>query len=211
MSNWADQSGNSNDVAQATGAQQPPVNASSINSLPALTFSGTKLLSNTRTIITPGADRTVIGVIKNGAATAGGTVFHFRTAPPLMNFAAEQSGIGNFLMYSDASANVSQTAPQIVYDGNAHVLEWYMHVGASPGFVYDGVTKTIEAYSSFGNTVSSDTGGTALNLIGNYPGGIDPFLGDIAEGLIYDHLLTSGDQISLRRYLHGRYAINLGV
>jgi len=208
VSNWADQSGNGNDVLQASPGLQPAFTASSVNGLPGLTFASGTYLSAALDLMAVGHDRTIVAVIK-AATGAGGTITAQRTGTTF-NASVDEVHIGGAtLLYGDSLTVLLTDAATPRLTGSGQVWEWKAQVGSPPVVNLNAVTQTLGSFA--GSNVTSDTGGTgtAIGVRGDHA--TWPFNGDICEILIYDSVLSSGDLQQVRAYLQTKYAISLGI
>ncbi len=208
VSNWADQSGNGNDVLQASPGLQPAFTASSVNGLPGLTFASGTYLSAALDLMAVGHDRTIVAVIK-AATGAGGTITAQRTGTTFNTSVDEVHIGGATLLYGDSLTVLLTDAATPRLTGSGQVWEWKAQVGSPPVVNLNAVTQTLGSFA--GSNVTSDTGGTgtAIGVRGNHA--TWPFNGDICEILIYDSVLSSGDLQQVRAYLQTKYAISLGI
>ena len=131
----------------------------------------------------------------------------FGTAAPVWSVNVQDSLGTDLILYNDDVNHASELNPYAALNGAAHAAEFYSTVGSTIGFVYDGVTKAVQAYPGTTNTVSNDSGGTAASQIGNETTGAFPFVGTIAE--IFGGLgtLTASQKFRMRAYLAQRYAL----
>lgn len=200
---WADQSGNGNNVAQSNGALQPAFTASSINSLPAVTFNATagQQLANTLANLVPdNNNRTVIAVVKAATAWSSATVFDFRGSS--QDFSLLMGIGGTAYVWSNAvGVSLIPSPPSI--NGVPMVMElFYDNAGPTLSLNMNAAAQTLLTSSPGG-----DTGATGFQ-VGNRTGIADqPFDGDICEILVYDHVLTGDELAQLRAYLTYRSGI----
>jgi hypothetical protein len=211
VSQWSDFSGNSNDVANATGGQQPTVTASSINGLPAITWPGnsTVFLHNTVTnLVSSNAARTVIAIIKPGANSYA-WLFTFRRAAPVFAI-GWNNAFGFHWVYRDNQGANYEIVPNGPTPGTAYMLEFgYDGLGGDITFTHN---TTTEIVTDGGAGVLSDTGTTGFTVGANETAaGSTTFSGDVAEIIAYDHVITAAERLALRIYVQARYGIPLGV
>lgn len=204
VTNWADQSGNGNDVA-ATGT--PPVfNSSSINSLPGITFNAstpTPLENSISSVLTAGSDRHII-VVSKPSNPQGGTLICFRFTSLDSTWDVLTLG-GAQYFWSDGS-DLANTSAAVDYTATPIAVEFTGQVGSPP--TVDINTTSITLTTANNVTTESGTTGFAIGERPSSPG--QGWFGDICEVLVYDHVLSSPDLATVRTYLQARYNINLG-
>ena len=189
VSVWADQSGNGNNVSQATGSAQPTYNSSGgPNGQPYLNFAQAS---------------------NQFLASAA-----FSLSQPLFVWivANQSGGSGNQYSIDGRSANtlalliVSQT----IVDMNAGaVLSW---TSASAGtFQSYGMQFNGASSSLYSNNVSKASGSAGTNAVGGitigaFGNGGGGFLnGNIAEVIVYNSILSSDSLNTLESYGNARY------
>ncbi len=206
VSAWADQSGSGNDVTQASGSLQPTFNASSINGLPGITFSALKRLEGTTNPLASGSPRSIIVVAKSTSAS-GGVFIGIRESGPLFNAEIVNGGAvaGQCIFGSD---DVSYWKTGIQTLPTDIVAEFYGTVGSPLLANVNGTAQSLTVGTGSGNIVS-DTGSSGFT-VGNLQLGIGsdlPWIGDICEILVYDHILSPSDLATAREYLSTKYGI----
>lgn len=201
VSTWADQSGNGNNVTQATGSRQPAYTTSSavFNNRPCLRGDGVDdVLSNTGNVW-PTTSLTLFAVL---ASVSGGTAGEW---------------------FSDAQGGGN--APLHFYGGTE--TQWKRH-SVGPELTLTSATKTIITYSVTGSGAGSvekaykNGGGTVtvndaalaivdrkLFIFDAAAATIFPRKYDLAEFIIYNRVLSASEQRRVERYLSKRYVIPL--
>lgn len=206
---WADQSGNGNDVTQATSGSRPAFNATSVNGLPGVTFASGKQLANTVNVVPTSSDRSIIVVAKTSSAGGGGMLVGFRSTTICWNAQLTFDSVTAAFVYGSGAPQ----GPALInwtFDSLPHVFEEYGTLGSLVTIAMDGANKTVSPVTETGVVVAET--GTAGTLIGGSAGtGAQSWTGDICEVLVYDHILSEGDQKTLRQYLQARYGISLGL
>ena len=200
--NWLDNTINTNDATQGTGLNQPIFTENAINFNPTVDFDGTnhEMLSTT----TPNATMTIFTV-------AEGT---HNTTKHLLNLNGGGSG----------SVSIEQTAPTTFqgryYDGSAPsgvvtttiadgvpFLVNYDYVAGSNSELFDvGIsqgTASTNAYT-LPASVTAGIGTHPTNTARRWDGGI-------AEMIVYNQALTSGERDQVESYLAIKYGITLGI
>lgn len=188
VSAWADQSGNGEDIAQGTEANQPELVDDVVNGHPVIRFTRANTDFLTRAT-TPALSQpyTWVAVIK-------------RTDTATQWFVSGDALFRGMLYDSDSTlelfaGGLFDTADAV--DTNFHSLIGVLDGANSEGFI-DNVSA---------GTGDANTGALAGILIGCGPSGADPFGGDIAEVLLYDHELDTDERTELAAYIADRYGI----
>ncbi len=201
--NWLDNTINSNDATQATGLNQPIFTENAINFNPTVDFDGTnhEMLATTAS----NATMTIFAV-------AEGT---YNTTKHLLNL---NGGVGNATVSIEQTSSVAfqgryfdgavptGVVPTTIADGVPFLVN-YDFVAGSNSQLYDaGVAQT--AASTNANTLpASLTAG-----IGTHPTNTGRrWDGGIAEMVVFNQALTSGERDQVESYLAIKYGITLGV
>lgn len=188
VSAWADQSGNGNNVAQATATRQPLWVASepTLNDRPCLQFDGaldfldsTALMSS---LITVGAG--TIFCVARMTTGSGGAGMVTSVAPAFRNVSLEFAVTPTSNSRNNDGAVDTITTVYIL--GEWKVFQW-RHGG---GVLYQRQTLGTEASVASGNTASL----AGVERIGSAS---TPLNGQIAEVVIYDRELTVDEVTSL--------------
>lgn len=193
VSNWADSSGNNNDLFQLTASKRPIFTASDadFNNLPVITFDGVD-------------DLLVTNTFSGGKMIQPNTVFLVARWDATTNGTSMMDGIaaGNRASYKTTNGNHSLLVTALVEyenaDTNAHIftIEWN---GASSKFFEDG-----------GTSLSNNPGNHSLTgiTLGAQYDGSGPGEVTIAEVIIYDGLLSTTDQNTIGNELATRYGLS---
>jgi len=201
VSTWADQSGNGNDVTQATGSKQPAYTASSavFNNKPCLRGDGVDdVLANTGTVW-PTSTLTVFAVL---ASVSGGTTGEW--------FSDAQGG-GNAPLHFYGAAETQwkrhSTGPELTLTSATKTIITYSVTGSGAGSIE-------KAYKNGGGTVTVNDAALAivdrkLFIFDANTATIFPRKYDLAEFMIYNRVLSASEQRKVERYLGKRYAITL--
>lgn len=193
VSSWADQSGNGRNATMATSARQPTLVTGALNGLPVLRFDGAQSLY----MSTPAQPTrfTVFVVGKNSRTTNSFSMI----LGPGGNFPNNQLRWenGTQALFVGTSNNFP-----IIYSTIGDTRT-YHRLSAS----YDGSNMSV--YRN-GNLVSSHafstTGPWTLASVGSWYSTYF-LIGDIAEIIIYDRALSSGERASVNDYLQGKYLL----
>jgi hypothetical protein len=191
VSQWNDQSGNGHHVVQATDANRPALVTGVINAHPVIRFTR----ANTdRLVDTSGLSISQpYTLVMVAARTAtGGTQWVL------------SAGDGNYRCIGYDSDDTPQMfAGGIVDDAVPLNTAFHAFIG-----IFNGASSEIFIDNSSvvtGDAGSGSIGGVGIG-VGNGTTG-DPFGGDIAEVLIYDHALDGTERTALAAYVAARYAL----
>jgi hypothetical protein len=192
---WADQSTAGNDATQSSGIVRPTFKTNQVNGLPVARFDGNDKLDSALSMSS--AACTMLAVLK---PTGTG----YRTILAANLAAGLQWRIDDTTNYQTLN---SEYTTAVATSTNAvtsafHVIAATFDDGTSYAFKFDG-----SASGSGSHSVTLTAGRTAV--IGSAPGtfGGEWFTGDIAELLVYDSVLSSGDLNDLTNYLQAKYAL----
>lgn len=203
VSLWLDKSGNNNNAAQATGANQPTLTASRINGLPALVFDGATSYLETSTALLNSFTNTSAtlfivtkcSVIKaSSIISASPTSALFNIHLPWTDQVAywDYGGFGSGRLTGAWGGtvntpyawtfDVNSTIEQNIYRNNVMIA-----------------TKASGLLYAFGTTQTTRIGIQATT--GNF------YNGDIAEILIYNRFLTDAEKSTVNTYLMRKWGI----
>lgn len=194
VSSWDDLSGNSHDATQGTGGLQPVYKTGIINGLPVVRFDGTAILNMAN--FTDSSNWTVFAVFNRTGRDAQYNV--------VISLSQAGGASESFATIAEFSFWVGQWG---VYTG----MDNPANSGSNSTFGYYSVVKSGTSLSFFknGSTDGSATASTGVfseSHIGKdeYGSGL---AGDIAEIILYDSALSSGDRALVEGYLAAKYAI----
>jgi hypothetical protein len=211
VTNWADQSGNGNDYVQATGGKQPTVTASAINGLPAVTFNGTSQFLTSAAQI--GGAKTVVMVRKLVSLPGASGLFDAYTLKDgssnfsdalWVNFAGYQpySVLHNFNVPTNSlgHATALDTSWHTAYDAYNGGLDTS---ASSYALTLDSSPQTVLASNTFGRS-ATDVPSLGARVDNTNAGSLFAPV-QIAEFLVYDHVLSPTEQASVSAYLTAKY------
>jgi hypothetical protein len=176
------------DLTQATSGSRPTYRTNVINGLPVVRFDGTD-------------DFLDATITSRAQPTTWFVVFKPATAGVLQNIIG-----GGQEILRDASTNAVvvyagvTAASDVIADGSAWVILGVQVNGVSSAVWNGGTAGTI------GDT-GTDPTGTALR-VGNHLSLSRNFAGDIAEIILYDRVLTTGERGQVFTYLNARYLVS---
>jgi hypothetical protein len=190
---WSDESGNSNNFAQATAGNKPVYKTGILNSLPVVRFDGSDDYIQC-TGMTGTSINTFLFVIDPAGTSPGGI---FDTAPNAQN-TFRNYNTGQFEWWNgDPVFNLS------LANHNPMILTFT--TTNSP-------TRSVVYYRDGTLVSTNNSGGTAAMAWGNPVIGtvnlsLVPYNGDIAEVLIYSAILGTTDFLNVIRYLGNKWGI----
>ncbi len=204
VSDWEDQSGNGNDLTQATADRRPGFNPSDgeIVGLPSVDFEGSavgkrhKIVSGVLVVAQPFtvcvvAKRDAANPVETGSVMWGGSTVAVphNSISPLPR--VESLGVGATFIRADPSNLATWVVGTNVFNGASSVI-W--HNGKSVG--------------------SGALDADALDLVslgdyGTHNANGDYFDGHIAEFIIYDRKLKNGERKAVEKYLGRKYGIGV--
>ena len=192
VSDWGDMSGNSHNLTQGTAGNRPALVSSSINGQPVIRFTRANSHFLARASSPTISQPYTMAIVLQGSTHPGAQEWVASTAS-----AGQFSGI---LMSSDAK--VSVYADATVIKGGAFNTNAHCHI-------FHAFSSFSKLYSDNTQVASGTPGGTGIGgiRIGTQSAGSEFWNGDVAELLLYDHLLDSTDMTAMAQYVFDRYAI----
>jgi hypothetical protein len=195
---------------QATGSRQPNYNASILNGKGIMRFvaaSGQRLGGPNTQIFSTGSAIQVILVWYCTNDTISPTLFNLQGAAGATSC---QFGVYNNGSYNDMYFGASSVGPLRVQSmtrtntWNATQIK-YNGSGATNAANWTGTNNG----SSLTTSSSGSQAALAQNVIGDYTftGAPQSWQGDIAAVLVYDHVLTAGEQTSLNGYISRQWGL----
>lgn len=196
VTNWVDQSGNGNDVAQSVAGRIPAFVSGALNGKPAVRFDGDdKLLKAAPSLPSGAAPRTILLVARSELGT--GDLYPFSYG----------SAAANATMALDVGDEV-----RVVAFGNDHDTgidgDGATHLYA---IVYDGATVEPHVDGAPGAAGARVYDTTLSNLyVGAFADGGFGYDGDVLEVLVYDRTLSPAELNETGFYLERKYGLATG-
>lgn len=174
--------------------------ASSIGGKPAMTFDGSSSLRGSANPV--GGARTVLVVMKASGFGVLGCLIDFRSSSLEHGYFYGDSA-GPIYVYGDGVADKYTTS--LGFNTNAHILR-FSEDGTNTGIIY--VIDTTSCVVTAG-AQGSETGAAGFSIGRRDAYGIQGFLGDISEVIVYDNVLSAPSDAALLAYLAAHYAISV--
>jgi hypothetical protein len=191
VSQWLDQSPLGNIAFQQNSANEPQLALGQMNGFPAINFNGTNALNLPYNMMQSAQSGEIIGVVKLGnAPTNFSTLWNFGT------------GIGSSYIGTQHFDDFGASDESSVTVGNGEqITQYYIYDTSidSTGnsiYRYNGISHWTRPGLSQGFQIYPDLGG--------YGGG--SLIGDIAEVLVYNRVLTDAERFTIGQYLTAKYA-----
>lgn len=207
IATWGDVSGGKNDAAQAAGSSRPTFTSNAVNSLPAISFSGSnQWMQFASTPITDFTNGMSIFLVTKPTAVASSNprFFDFGNGATSSNIMFTQLTSPNtstqFSVYQSGSGS-SVTAANSVATNQFQLLEAH-HTGREAGSILtNGVQKNI------GLLKNPPGGARTGNYLGRAFSGAPYFQGQMAELIVYNRKLQPDEARNVQAYLVGRYGL----
>jgi len=204
VSEWADQSGNSNNAGQANLTLAPTWTGNAINSMPVMDFDGvdnTMAAADAATLDLTAMS--VLGVVK--ADTFGGASGENFTSDFVSkgtNFAVgiiNSASTGSGQMIFTAGGENEESSSDVFATGSDTIICCIAKVGEANGaFFINGTTS---------GTVTQTVGGVNSTAMSLGTDGARFYNGEIAELLVYSTKLSDADRAKVEGYLAWRYGL----
>lgn len=197
---WKDQSGHSSNDAASFMVALP---VSSINGRQGFRFTGSEYFLGGTNVLVGNSPRTIFAVHQPASASAG-TVLCLRASTLKADYLPAYNFGGSGLVYTDG-VNAANNAfvPLHTISGVPTIAKWQ---SSGPGnvLVYAENGRPLAVTQPSGS--STDSGSTGF-FVGGGTASFVNYVGDICEILVYDSVLSAGDEAAIQDYLAVRYAI----
>lgn len=190
VSTWTDKSGNNRNATQPLTTRQPTYRTNAINGQATVRFDGTDDTMST----TGGIAQTIITVIKHNATPATGLANVFRGGGNWDYAGTTYFAINRFSAWFLNGAWRSGTKTP---DTQPHVVSHQLTTAGARTWIDGDIDLNYSA------TITSTTG--TLHTIGSWAGSQRYLNGDIAELVVYNHVLTDDERKSVERYFAAIY------
>ena len=200
VSQWNDQSGAGFNASQGTSSARPSLVSSVINSRPVVHFNGT---SNFLTL----------GNFMSGAS-AGDMYLVLRasTTRPTQHAAPWDFSVSYGSQYPSANNHIydgfGSTTQQDVGIPSQTITNFHVYNARSAASLWKASMDGSQLVSKTTNTVSFRSN-PYMGAIASYPTYF--FAGDLAEMIVFDHLLTDPQRATIGQYLNQKYALVLAA
>lgn len=190
VSQWNDQSGNGNNLVQATGSLQPALTSNAINGLPALTFDGT---DDTMAVAFVLAQPTTVFFVMRPVALVGSRTY-----------------VDGGAALDTMAVAQAQLTPNRLRMTAGSVLTGATGIAAGvPGLVtaiFNGASSALASTDDAGITGNAGLGSGSGLTVGSQFGGTLPVNAQIAEVIVMAAVATAGERAGIRSYVQQRYA-----
>jgi hypothetical protein len=203
ITQFLDRSGNGNDSnVQGTASARPTRTASQINGLQAAVFDGGDVLELPSALYSISNDDNTIFLVSQQATDSGNQE---------RVYSMTEGGSGrHYFQYGTAAGTVrwasNTTGAQTIDTGNTNtdfnIIRGFRD-GTTQGLSINGATATTDSQGANEPDIDGAVIGAQTTALAN------PFIGSIAEILIYDRALTSTEIDNIENYLSAKYNIGL--
>ena len=196
IADWLDQSGLGNDAVQSTAGAQPTLVSNSANGLPAVHFTASQWQCLQLPDFMNGAGAGELFVVVRAVSAKPGN-----NCQLFSNFGNNHGTCypaSDGMIYDDfGSSNQQQVGPP-----SADITTFNLYNASSADGLWAARMNGVLLCSQTGNAVSFRSN----PFIGQFGG--QTFDGDIAELIVYDHVLNDFERAAVNIYLTRRYALN---
>ena len=215
VSTWSDQSGNANDVSQATSGEQPTWVDATINGLPVVRFDGSNDVldgpASNALIGDNQEDLTVMVVYKTTSTTreyiasikraTNSTLLSLETN---YDGSATNAGYTGYLTRNEANSAHSRIVDAGPWNDDTPVLMTAWIDDSNRELFINGTSESNDT-----NGMQDVSGNTAVFTLGAFYDGAEHFEGDIAEFIIFTSALNSAQRRIVENYLAAKYNLTI--
>lgn len=198
---WNDQSGNGNHVSQATGGNRPTFKTAGINSKDSVEFADPSFMDSATPVVA--APNTVFAVHVMTLSDAFGGVIWDSKANVRHNFYWDD--VLNPDFFRSASVNIETTTVGFGSQFDEYITA-VTYNGASSSIFMNGADVGDGSVDLGSNALDGITLGTLRAGLG---GGNYYLNGQIAEVIVYDSALSTGDRATVETYLSNKWGITI--
>jgi hypothetical protein len=197
VSGWADQSGNSNYASQSSGSHQPTIVSNAIDGNPVIQFNGSNAYLN------------LPDVLPSTAATQG-------EAFAVVKVTQDPATGDHQALWSFGSANGNESYPDSkegIRDSFGSQLQQWLGMPVQPltnYHIYDVSTVTNDWAARVNAVLIYETNNNPVGFRSDPKLGYNGngyFAGELAEILVYNHVLTPTDRDTVGYYFNARYGL----
>ena len=211
VSQWSDQSGNSNNATQSTGTLQPSLVTGAINNgvVPTISFNGTsQYLSLPSGFANFTAGASIFTVIKPSSSTATGDQCSLGNAANSDAVFCQQVGTqASFSAYNGSTSSSVTTTTNPLTTSSYQLLETTLLPGATSGTATGTifVNGTQKVQSTTMQNLTNTTRSSNFIAAGVGPGNY--FGGGIAEVLIFNTILSASQRTAVESYILSKFGV----
>lgn len=211
VTQWNDQSGNSNELTQSLAAKKPTYNTGQINGLPSITFDNTSEFLSTGNTGANLTELTTIVVGRFAQASQGTNDYDYMVnigddrldAVSISRFRGATSNANRFYNFVESSVRFGPTL-----NNSFHIYDLTVTTSSPFHALHiDGTSQTLAAHNAAIN-ISSEIrvgGMTYTNSATN------PLDGDVAEIVVVENSINSTQRIIIENYLGAKYALTIAT
>lgn len=193
VSTWTDFSGNGNNATSII-TFRPTFTTGGLNGLPVVNFSGANLMNFPNLSAMTAAAGFI--VYKNATNGDGNRLWELSSSLNPVTYAPFS---GNGLLYDSFFTDTRKDA----ITASDLASGWNILEPASSNSVWEAYVNGVQVYTTASNTVAAPSAG----IFGGASGAAGWSGGDIAEFILYDSVLSSGNRIQVESYLQSKYAL----
>ncbi|MFK2820990.1 LamG domain-containing protein, partial [Flavobacteriaceae sp. LMIT009] len=206
--NWLDNTINTNDASQSTGANQPTYNEAAINFNPAIDFDGT---NHEMTASISANSQYTIFAVTEGTYSTTKTLLNLDNGANGSVDIEQTAAIALHGSYTDSGSSTSGTVTNdltTLTSGVPQLINFRHLTGEKNRMLVNGILQTVAGSNTNANTLS----GTVTAGIGADPSTSSTrWNGEIAEMIVYNYKVPVTERYRIESYLGIKYGITIGV